>query len=160
MIYTNTIILMVIAFILGFLVSRIIVTTTDTTDTTETKKIKETLVNLDDSRKIELSKCCADDKCYSKPPYLRTDCIKNKEEAFKKLENMFTEMYTQEEYYKKLEENNLIKDKSNFERDVDYMKKFNAKISIGGGANKLDDMTFTKMRMDGRDEVKGYDKLF
>jgi hypothetical protein len=146
MIYTNTIILMIIAFILGFMVSRII------------GNNKEHLVNLDDSRKIELSKCCADDKCYSKPPHLRVDCVKNKEEAFKKLENMFTEMYTQEEYYKKLEENNLIKNKSNFQRDIDYMNKFNAKITVDAGLNKLDDMTFTKIRMDDRSEVKGYSK--
>lgn len=145
MIYTNTIILMIIAFILGIMVSRIFVN-------------REHLVNLDDSRKVELSKCCADDKCYSKPPHLRTNCIKNKEESFKKLETMFEQMYTQDEYYKKLEEHNLIKDKSNFNRDVDYMNKFNTKITVEAGLNKLDDMTFTKVRMDGRDEVRGYTK--
>ncbi len=130
--YTNTIILMVISFILGFMVSRIM------------SKNMEPLVNLDDSRKIELSKCCTDDKCYSKPPHLRTDCVKNKEEAFKKLE-----------------EKDLIKNKSNFQRDVDYMNKFNAKIAVMTGSDKLADALFTKIRMDDRGEVKGYDnKLF
>ncbi len=147
--YTNTIILMVISFILGFMVSRIM------------SKNMEPLVNLDDSRKIELSKCCTDDKCYSKPPHLRTDCVKNKEEAFKKLESMFDQMYTQDEYYKKLEEKDLIKNKSNFQRDVDYMNKFNAKIAVMTGSDKLADALFTKIRMDDRGEVKGYDnKLF
>jgi hypothetical protein len=61
MIYTNTIILMVIGFILGFMTACAL-------------KNKEHLINLDDSRKVELSKCCEDEKCYSKPPHLRTNC--------------------------------------------------------------------------------------
>ena len=110
----------------------------------------EPLINLDDSRKIELSKCCNNNKCTDKPPHLRENCQANKEEAFIQLETRFKEMYTQEEYYKKLKELNLIKDSSNFDRDVKFMNEFNEKILSG-----VDNETFNKIRLDDKDEVRG-----
>jgi hypothetical protein len=131
-------ILMIISFILGFMVCKQL-----------NLKIDH-LVNLDDTRKIELSKCCTNKECYNKPPHLRDNCEENKAAAFAELEKRFKEMYTQEEYYNKLKELNLIKDTSNFDRDVKYMNEFNEKILLG-----MDKATFDNVRLDDRDEVIG-----
>jgi hypothetical protein len=110
----------------------------------------EHLVNLDDSRKVELSKCCTNKQCYNKPPHLRDNCEENKKNAFNDLDKIFKEMYSQEEYYNKLKELNLIKDVSNFDRDVKYMNEFNEKIALG-----MEKSTFDNVRLDDRDEVRG-----
>lgn len=116
----------------------------------------EHIVNLDDSRKVELSKCCTDPKCYSKPPHLRDNCVKNKEEAKKILDKEFQQMYTQEEYYKKLEELGIIKDGKLTNKQIDeaYVAKMNEKVVIN---TKLDETTDETIRKDDRDEVRGYD---
>ncbi len=143
----DIILLLVISFVLGVLVGIYI------------KKIgQENLINLDDSRKVELTKCCTDPKCYSKPPYLREDCIKNKEKAKEELDKEFKQMYTQEEYYKKLEELGITKkgELTNKKVDEAYYAKLNQKLVINPALDtKLDET----IRKDDRDEVRGYDKI-
>jgi hypothetical protein len=116
----------------------------------------EHIVNLDDSRKIELSKCCTDAKCYSKPPHLRDNCIVNKENAKKELDKEFQQMYTQEEYYTKLNELNIINDLNNKQIDEKYLAKMNEQLVINPA---LDKTTDENIRKDDRDEVRGYDML-
>jgi hypothetical protein len=117
---------------------------------------QENIVNLDDSRKIELSKCCTDPKCYSKPPHLRNNCNQNKELAKVELEKEFKQMYTQEEYYKKLEDLGITKDGVLTNKKIDdaYIAKMNEKIVINPA---LDNTTDENVRKDDRDEVRGYD---
>ena len=121
-----------------------------------TFKKQENIINLDDSRKIELSKCCTDPKCYSKPPHLRTNCAANKAEANKDLDKEFTPMYTQEEYYKKLEELDILKkgQLNNAQIDAAYAAKMNERIVINP---VLSNNTDKNIRQDDRDEVRGYD---
>ena len=141
----DIVLLLIIAFILGALVAINI------------KKYKsEHIVNLDDSRKVELSKCCTESKCYSKPPHLRDNCAQNKEEAQKSLDKEFQQMYTQEEYYKKLEDLGITKDGNLTNKNIDeaYVAKMNEKIVVN---TKLDESTDTNIRKDDRDEVRGYD---
>jgi hypothetical protein len=116
----------------------------------------ENLVNLDDSRKVELSKCCTDSKCYSKPPHLRKDCDANKASAKKELEKEFTQMYTQEEYYKKLEDLGITTkgQMNNVSIDKAYAAKMNQQIVINPAIEKNTDVN---IRKDDRDEVRGYD---
>jgi hypothetical protein len=115
----------------------------------------EHLINLDDSRKIELSKCCTDDKCYNKPPHLRDNCQLNKDKAVKDLDSQFKQMYTQEEYYKLLDELNILKEKSNNTKDIEYTKKMNEKLSP---VQNVDEKTFNLIIKDDRDEVRGSDQ--
>ena len=145
----DIVLLLIIAFIFGVLVAM------------KFKKCpngSEHIVNLDDSRKVELSKCCTDPKCYSKPPYLRDNCIKNKEDANNMLDKEFQQMYTQEEYYKKLEELGITKEGqlTNTNIEVAYVAKMNEKVAINP---KLDETTDSTIRKDDRDEVRGYDLL-
>ncbi len=139
----DLIILLVIVFIIGFISSKMYYDNN-----------KEHLVNLDDSRKVALSKCCDNDKCYSKPPYLRENCIENKNKSLKDLESQFEQMYTQDEYYKKIDEIGVIKNKTNFQRDRDLLNKLNEKLNLN---NRLDQLTYDKIINDTRDEVKGSD---
>jgi hypothetical protein len=141
----DIVLLLIIAFILGALVAM------------QFKKCgAEHIVNLDDSRKVELSKCCTDPKCYSKPPHLRDNCVKNKEDAKKMLDKEFQQMYTQEEYYKKLEELGITKDGKLTNKQIDeaYVAKMNEKVVVN---TKLDDKIDETIRKDDRDEVRGYD---
>jgi hypothetical protein len=120
------------------------------------KNKTEHIVNLDDSRKIELSKCCTDSKCYNKPPHLRDNCVANKENAKNELDKEFQQMYTQEEYYKKLNDLDIIKDLNNKQLDEKYYAKMNERIVINPA---LDEETKKTIRKDDRDEVRGYDVL-
>ncbi len=137
--------LIIISFIIGILVGGYLKNTS-----------RENLINLDDSRKVELTKCCTDPKCYSKPPYLRENCIKNKEEAKQQLDNKFKQMYTQEEYYKKLEDLGITSkgELTNNKIDEAYYAKMNQQVVINKAIDtKLDET----IRKDDRDEVRGYD---
>ncbi len=117
---------------------------------------QENIVNLDDSRKVELSKCCTDSKCYSKPPHLRDNCQINKESAKEELDKEFKQMYTQEEYYKKLEDLGITKEGvlNNKKIDEAYMAKMNEKVVVN---TALDATTDETIRKDDRDEIRGYD---
>jgi hypothetical protein len=139
----DIIILLLVIFIIGVMVGL-------------TFKKQENIVNLDDSRKVELSKCCTDPKCYSKPPHLRTNCNENKENAKKELDKEFQQMYTQEEYYKKLEDLEILKkgQLNNVQIDAKYAAKMNERIVINPALDKNIDKT---IRKDDRDEVRGYD---
>ncbi len=140
----DIVILFLIIFIVGILIGL------------NLKKKQENIVNLDDSRKVELSKCCTDPKCYSKPPHLRTNCAENKAAAKEELDKEFKQMYTQEEYYKKLEDMNIIKNGqlNNVQIDAAYAAKMNEQIVINPA---LDKDTDKNIRKDDRDEVRGYD---
>ncbi len=143
----DLLILLVVIFILGFISSKMYY------DNNNNKK--EDLVNLDDSRKVALTKCCDNDKCYSKPPYLRENCIEHKKQSLQELESQFTQMYTQDQYYEKIDKLGIIKNKTNFERDRELLNKLNEKLNIN---NRLDQLTFDKIRDDTRDEVRGSDE--
>jgi hypothetical protein len=116
----------------------------------------EHIVNLDDSRKVELSKCCTDPKCYSKPPHLRDNCDTNKADAKQELDKEFKQMYTQEEYYKKLEDLGITQkgQLANIDIDKAYIAKMNEQIVINPAMDTSLDAT---IRNDDRDEVRGYD---
>ena len=116
----------------------------------------EHIVNLDDSRKVELSKCCTDPKCYSKPPHLRDNCDANKAAAKQELDKEFKQMYTQEEYYKKLEDSGITQkgQLANIDIDKAYLAKMNEQIVINPAMDTSLDAT---IRNDDRDEVRGYD---
>jgi predicted membrane protein len=116
----------------------------------------EHIVNLDDSRKVELSKCCTDSKCYSKPPHLRNNCDANKADAKQELDKEFKQMYTQEEYYKKLEDLGITQkgQLANIDIDKAYIAKMNEQIVINPAMDTSLDAT---IRNDDRDEVRGYD---
>jgi len=116
----------------------------------------EHIVNLDDSRKVELSKCCTDSKCYSKPPHLRDNCDANKAAAKQELDKEFKQMYTQEEYYKKLEDSGITQkgQLANIDIDKAYADKMNQQIVINTAMDASLDAT---IRNDDRDEVRGYD---
>ncbi len=118
------------------------------------KNGKEGLVNLDESRKKMLTKCCENPPCYDKPPYLRENCIENKENADKQLDTQFKQQYTQEEYYKLLNDLNILKEENNKLRESIFLRERDEKIVI----DKNDDNILKKAIKDDRDEVKGYDK--
>jgi hypothetical protein len=139
----DLLILLVVTFILGFVTSRMY-----------NHNNTEHLINLDNSRKEALTKCCDNDKCYSKPPYLREDCIENKKKSLNNLESQFQQMYTQDQYYEKIDKLGVIKNKTNFERDKDLLEKLNEKLNIN---NRLDQLTYDNIRNDNRDEVRGSD---
>ncbi len=145
----DIVLLIIISCILGILVGMYL-------KRHQSPKQGEHLINLDDSRKIELTQCCTDSKCYNKPPYLRQDCQKNKDNAKKQLESEFKQMYTQEEYYKKLEELGITNkgELTNKKIDDAYYAKMNEKIIINPA---LDNKTDETIRQDDRDEVRGYD---
>lgn len=130
----DIILCMIISFVLGVIVAIKFVDK------------QEHLVNVDDSRRLELSKCCADGKCYSKPPHLRENCIENKQIASKQIDSQFTEMYTQEQYYKLLDELKIVKEQ-------------NAKMAADLSSNRINTVEplFHQITTDSRDEVNGYD---
>jgi hypothetical protein len=142
----DIVILFLIVFIIGILFGANL----------RNSKSSEHIVNLDDSRKVELSKCCTDAKCYSKPPHLRDNCQANKDAAKVELDKEFKQMYTQEEYYKKLEDLGITQkgQLNNLDIDKAYADKMNEQVVINPAIDtKLDE----DIRKDDRDEVRGYD---
>ncbi len=133
-------ILLIIAFILGYILGA------------KLPVMKENLINLDDSRKIELSQCCKNPPCYYQPPHLRENCEENKKKAFEELDSQFKESYTQKEYIDKLKEMNILNSKSNYENDINYNNKLNERLKVN-----LNESDFNKVIKDDRDEVKGYE---
>ncbi len=115
---------------------------------------KEGFINLDNSRKIELTKCCKD--CYFKPDFLRTECEENKKKAFEELSKQFQETYTQEQYYKLLSDLNILKDVTNYKTSLEYNAKRDEQITTN---EKMTNELMQKIIKDDRDEVKGYDLL-
>lgn len=115
----------------------------------------ENLINTDDSRKKELTKCCTEPKCYSKPPFMRENCEANKVEAKKELDTMFNQAYTQEEYYKKLNELNFIKtqDMPNVQKEQEFVNKLNERMTLD---KAVGESLFNKIVTDKQDEVCGY----
>lgn len=144
----DLIILLVVTFIIGFISANMYYNNSKNNS-------KEHLVNLDNSRKEALTKCCDNDKCYSKPPYLRENCIQNKNKSLKDLESQFQQMYTQDQYYEKIDKLGIIKNTTNFERDRDLLNKLNEKLNLN---NRLDQLTYDNIINDTRDEVKGSDQ--
>ena len=138
----DIVLLLIILFVFGVIVTMYF------------KKNQENIVNLDDSRKIELSKCCTEPKCYNKPPHLRDNCLINKQEAKEELDKEFKQMYTQEEYYKKLDDLGVDKNFQNKVIDENYIAKMNLKLVVNPA---LDSKTEETIRKDDRDEVRGYD---
>jgi hypothetical protein len=118
---------------------------------------KENLINLDDSRKVELSKCCTEPRCFSKPPHLRENCLENKENAKNELEKEFEQVYTQDEYYKKLNELDILKDLSTVERQQKLLDELNERIDMD---IQIGEDLYNNIRLDDRDEVRGYDYNF
>lgn len=133
-------ILLIISFILGYILGA------------KLPVMKENLINLDDSRKKDLTQCCKNPPCYYQPPYLRENCEENKKKAFEELDSQFKESYTQKEYIDKLKEMNILNSKSNYENDINYNNKLNERLKVN-----LNESDFNKVIKDDRDEVKGYE---
>lgn len=115
----------------------------------------EKLINTDNSRKKELTKCCTDTKCYSKPEFMRQDCQANKEDAKKTLDTMFEQTYTQDEYFQKLNEMNIIKDKDlpTIQKEQEFVNKLNERITLD---KAIGESLFDKIVTDKQDQVCGY----
>jgi len=147
------IIILIVAILIHYGLNKI------NSSTTITKPAKmtnvENLINTDDSRKIELTKPCSEPKCYSKPPFIRENYEANKVEAKKELDKMFDPIYTQEEYYKKLNELNFIKtqDMPNVQKEQEFVNKLNERITLD---KAVGDSLFDKIVTDKQDEVCGY----
>ncbi len=133
-------ILLVIVFILGYILG------------SKLPEMKENLINLDDSRKKDLTQCCKNPPCYYQPPHLRENCEENKKKAYEELDSRFQEMYTQKEYYNKLKEMDVLNSKTNYENDIDFSSKINEKLKV-----ELNNVDFNKVIKDDRDEVNGYE---
>ena len=150
---------MIIAVIIILIVAILIHYGLNKTNSSPTKPANmtnvENLINTDDSRKKELTKCCTEPKCYSKPPFMRENCEANKVDAKKELDTMFDQAYTQEEYYKKLNELNFIKtqDMPNVQKEQEFVNKLNERISLD---KAVGDSLFDKIVTDKQDEVCGY----
>ena len=149
------IIVIVVVILIHYGLNKINSNTTTTTTTPASMTNIENLINTDDSRKKELTKCCTDSKCYSKPPYMREGCDANKIEAQKELDTMFNQAYTQEEYYKKLNELNVIKtqDMPNVQKEQEFINKLNERITLDKAVGNT---LFDKIVTDKQDEVCGY----
>ena len=147
------IIILVVLILIHYGLNKINGTTTQTMPAPMTNI--ENLINTDDSRKKELTKPCEDPKCYSKPPFIRENYEANKEEAKKELDKMFNQVYTQEEYYKKLNDLNFIKtqDMPNVQRDQEFINKLNERITLD---KAVGESLFDKITTDKQDEVCGY----
>ena len=145
----DIILLLILAYIVGLITGK----KCFGNETFENKK-QESFINLDDSRKIELTKCCKD--CYFKPEFLRTECEENKKKAFEELSKQFQEMYTQEQYYKLLNDLNILKDVVNYKTSLEYNIKREEQINTN---DKMTNELMQKIIKDDRDEVKGYDVL-
>jgi len=127
---------------------------TNTANTSQLTNI-ENIINTDDSHKKELTKCCTEPKCYSKPPFMRENCEMNKAEAKQQLDTMFNQSYTQEEYYKKLNDLNFIKtqDMPNVQKEQDFINKLNERITLDKAVGET---LFNKIVIDKQDEICGY----
>ena len=93
---------------------------------------REHLINLDDSRKNNLKKCCDDNKCYDKPPFLQKDeCSKNEKNKtiFNKI---FDTMFSTEKYNKLLKSMNIksltAKDINISDNMIDISKKLGPEL--------------------------------
>lgn len=152
----DMIIIVIIILIIAILIHYGFKNTNGTMKNTNNNTAKvEHLINTDDRRKKELTKCCTEPRCYSKPPFLRENCEANKQEAEKELEKMFEQTYTQEEYYKKLNELNFIKtqDMPNVLKEQEFVNKLNERISLDKAVGET---LFNKIVSDKQDEVCGY----
>ena len=128
----------------------------------------EHIINTDDSRKIELKKCCKGERCYSKPPFLQNydntkdippnSCESNKETASAILDKSYEQMFSNDHY------NMLLKDLK-IRPDVDNTKVERARKEISLEIRKLDDISkkigldaYNSMILDDTDNIIGYDK--
>lgn len=148
------IIILIIAILIHYGFKNANGTMTNTKTNNDTAKV-EHLINTDDRRKKELIKPCTEPRCYSKPLFLRENGEANKQEAEKELEKMFEQTYTQEEYYKKLNELNFIKtqDMPNVLKEQEFVNKLNERITLDKAVGET---LFDKIVSDKQDEVCGY----
>ena len=58
----------------------------------------ENLVNLDEERKKTLKKCCEEEKCYEKPPFLHGNCEQNKAVAAAQIKPQYQKIFTTDKY--------------------------------------------------------------
>ena len=128
----------------------------------------EHIINTDDSRRIELQKCCTDDKCYSKPPFLQNydstkdippnSCAANKEVASTILDKSYEQMFSKDHY------NMILKDLK-IRPDIDNTTVNRAGKEINLEIRKLEDIStkigidaYNNMILDNTDSIAGYDK--
>jgi hypothetical protein len=120
---------------------------------------KEHIVNLDDSRKIELKKCCPPGNiCYSKPNFITENCSENIIQSRATLEKSYEQAFTNEEYNKILKEKDIRHDIPNavIDRAIKQEKvqdRENINLVKVIGIN-----TYNEMIRDNTDMVNGYDK--
>ena len=127
-----------------------------------TNKRKEHIVNLDDSRKINLTKCCPPGSiCYSKPDFLTENCLKNIKDSKETLDKSYEQAFTDDEYNKILKDKNIRHDIPNgvIDRAIKQEKiqdRENINLVKVIGIN-----TYNEMIKDNTDMVNGYDgKLY
>jgi len=119
---------------------------------------KEHIVNLDDSRKIELSKCCPPGAiCYSKPGFLTENCSENRINSQKTLDKTYEQAFTNDEYNKILKDKNIRHDIPNavIDRAIKQEKvqdRENINLVKVIGVN-----TYNEMIKDNTDMVNGFD---
>jgi hypothetical protein len=127
-----------------------------------TNKQKEHIVNLDDSRKIELTKCCPPGNiCYSKPGFLSKNCLENIKDSKETLDKSYEQAFTNAEYNKILKDKDIRHDIPNavIDRAIKQEKvqdRENINLVKVIGVN-----TYNEMIKDNTDMVNGYDgKLY
>ena len=125
----------------------------------------EHIINTDDSRKLELQKCCSGEKCYSKPPFLQnyTDspnkCNLNKNKMAAILDKSYEQMFTQDKY------NTILTDlKIRPNIDNTTIERSNKEINLL--QRKIDDIStkigipaYNNMILDNTDNVNGFDNI-
>jgi hypothetical protein len=127
-----------------------------------TNRRKEHIVNLDDSRKINLTKCCPPGNiCYSKPNFLTEKCLENIKNSKETLDKSYEQAFTDDEYNKILKEKNIRHDIPNgvidrAEKQEKVQDRENINLVKVIGVN-----TYNEMIKDNTDMINGYDgKLY
>jgi hypothetical protein len=120
----------------------------------------EHIINTDDSIKIELKKCCSEEnKCFSKPGFLNSNCDKHKKANQDKLSKSYDQMFTTNQY-------NSILRKLKLRQDIDNtVKEHNIKeLNLQTRPVIKEDViiginTYNRMINDNIDSVNGYDNM-
>ena len=123
-----------------------------------TNRQKEHIVNLDDSRKIELRKCCPPGAiCYSKPDFLTENCLENIKNSQDTLNKSYEQAFTNDEYNKIIKEKNIRQDIPNavIDRAI-KQEKIQDRENINL-VNVIGVDTYNQMIKDNTNMVNGYD---
>lgn len=128
-------------------------------------KKKEHIVNLNESHKTDLKKCCQAGKCISEPSFLKEDCKEIKINSLKILKKEYDQMFSKEMYNKLLNKLNIrrtnysIEGASNTSEKIDRIEKEKElqkrqQITL----NNMDVKTYNMILNDSIDTISGYSK--